>query len=102
MGLQNGIQTPIGTTPYKLVNGKLCHLPLELEHRPFWTIKALNYDQLHTREKKLLDIDELDEIRLDAYESSRPYKERPSDGMTRVLSEETLKLDNWCFYSTSD
>ncbi|GKD66877.1 reverse transcriptase domain-containing protein, partial [Tanacetum coccineum] len=26
-------KTPIGCTPYKLVYGKLCHLPIELEHR---------------------------------------------------------------------
>ncbi|GKD28291.1 reverse transcriptase domain-containing protein [Tanacetum coccineum] len=28
-------KTPIGCTPYKLVYGKSCHLPIELEHRAY-------------------------------------------------------------------
>nr|GEY69523.1 reverse transcriptase domain-containing protein [Tanacetum cinerariifolium] len=29
-------KTPIGCTPYKLVYGKSCHLPIELEHKTYW------------------------------------------------------------------
>ncbi|GJY14432.1 reverse transcriptase domain-containing protein [Tanacetum coccineum] len=37
-------KTPIGCTPYKLVYGKPCHLPIELEHRAYWTLKHANFD----------------------------------------------------------
>nr|GEU55865.1 reverse transcriptase domain-containing protein [Tanacetum cinerariifolium] len=37
-------KTPIGCTPYKLVYGKSCHLPIELEHRAYWALKHVNFD----------------------------------------------------------
>ncbi|GJV52660.1 uncharacterized protein Tco_1448401 [Tanacetum coccineum] len=32
-------KTPIGTTPYKLIYGKNCHLPFEIKHRAYWALK---------------------------------------------------------------
>ncbi|GJR41228.1 reverse transcriptase domain-containing protein [Tanacetum coccineum] len=37
-------KTPIGCTPYKLVYGKDCHLPIELEHKAYWALKHTNFD----------------------------------------------------------
>nr|GEZ65458.1 reverse transcriptase domain-containing protein [Tanacetum cinerariifolium] len=37
-------KTPIGCTPYKLVYGKVCHLPIELEHKAYWALKHANFD----------------------------------------------------------
>ncbi|GJW80917.1 reverse transcriptase domain-containing protein [Tanacetum coccineum] len=37
-------KTPISCTPYKLVYGKSCHLPIELEHRAYWALKHANFN----------------------------------------------------------
>nr|GEW38544.1 reverse transcriptase domain-containing protein [Tanacetum cinerariifolium] len=37
-------KTPIGCTLYKLVYGKACHLPIELEHKAYWALKQVNFD----------------------------------------------------------
>ena len=63
-------------SPYRVEDGKPCHLPLELEYKAMWAIKKLNCDFQATKEKRLLQMNELEELRNKAYDNARIYKEK--------------------------
>nr|GFA16600.1 reverse transcriptase domain-containing protein [Tanacetum cinerariifolium] len=69
-------KTLIGFTPYKLVYGKSCHLPIELDHRAYWALKHVNFDLKTVGDHRKLQFNELSELRDQAYENSVIYKER--------------------------
>ncbi|GJR86349.1 reverse transcriptase domain-containing protein [Tanacetum coccineum] len=80
-------KTPTSTTPYKLIYGKNCHLPFEIEHSAYWALKNCNPDLIAAGEKRMFQLHELDELRHQAYENSRLYKER-----TKVWHDRKLRM----------
>ncbi|GJU56588.1 reverse transcriptase domain-containing protein [Tanacetum coccineum] len=68
------------------VYGKSCHLPIELEHKSIWALKHANFDLKTAGDHRKLQLNELNELRDQAYENSLIYKER-----TKKLHDSKIK-----------
>ncbi|GJV34895.1 reverse transcriptase domain-containing protein [Tanacetum coccineum] len=69
-------KTPIGCTPYKLVYGKACHLPIKLEHKAYWALRHCNFDLKSAGDHRKVKMNELNELLDQAYKNSLIYKEK--------------------------
>ncbi|CAA7041256.1 unnamed protein product, partial [Microthlaspi erraticum] len=89
---EDSYKTPIGRSPFNLLYGKDCHLPVEVEYKALWAVKMLNFDIKAAQERRVMNLFELEEIRMNAYENSMIYKMRTKAAHDKLIRLKDFKV----------
>nr|GEV10940.1 reverse transcriptase domain-containing protein [Tanacetum cinerariifolium] len=87
-------KTTIRCTPYKLVYGKACHLPIELKHKAYWALKHAIFDLLTAGDHQKVQLNELNKLRDQPYENSLIYKEKTKRIHDSKIKDRVFNVDD--------
>lgn len=106
MGISHLIQNSYWYVSYKLVYGKSCHFPVNLQHKAVWELKKLNLYWGAASSKRVSDMNDLDKVCLKSYSFQALYQKKIKKYYHQKIQKRELVVGDWvlgctCFLSRS-
>ena len=79
-------------SPYRIVFGNPCHLLLKLDYKAMWEVKKMDFNLQAAKEKRFLQLSELEELINEAYDNARIYKDKTKKWHDKRIMRKEFKI----------